>query len=158
MQTVHLRVCSLTRQPISQDLWSDRGGWGREGMRGGWRIEPGYSEDSKISQRNERSSPYPLSSNRVAEHVDLQSSSAFRDIPWPLFALVSSCQRRATANRRRTRIRTVVPDMCSLQGLKHLREALVYPFRPIGRSRYWAGFLFQDDLLVSKYRIGNCSA
>lgn len=129
-------------------------------MTGGWGAGGSSLDTRRIrkSPKGTKDRPTPLSSNRVPEHVDSQSSSAFRDIPWPLFALVSSCQRRATVNRRRTRIRTVVPDACSLQGLKHLREALVYPFRPIGRSQYWASFLFQDDPLVSKHRIGNCSA
>ena len=95
-----LRVCRLMFELIRQ--------WG-------YRVaEGGHLEDSKIPRRNERFVPHPLQSsgNRVPEHVDMQSSSVFRDIPWPF----SSHQLRpTTANRR------------SLQGLKHLRKTLVYP-------------------------------
>ena len=84
-----LRVCRLMFELIRQ--------WG-------YRVaEGGHLEDSKIPRRNERFVPHPLQSsgNRVPEHVDMQSSSVFRDIPWPLFPLINSGQQRPIVVRCR---------------------------------------------------------
>ena len=103
---------SLLCLQIDVRIDSSKGGtteWRRGSSLDTWRIR-------KSPEGTKDSSPL---FNRVPEHVDVQSSSVFRDIPWPLFALISSGQRWPI----------VVSDARSLQGLKHLRKTLVYPFR-----------------------------